>query len=106
MVTPAARSEVRSRAEQLKPPAQLIAKLTQLRERVARLEAVRACPDQQQRLFAPFEQLGQARVKGHGLGLSVVRRITDKLGGQVGMDSAPGQGSTFYFTLPAAPSDP
>lgn len=60
--------------------------------------------EQQQRLFAPFERLGQARVKGHGLGLSIVRRIADKLGGQVGVDSQPGQGSTFYFTLPAANS--
>jgi signal transduction histidine kinase len=60
--------------------------------------------EQQQRLFAPFERLGQTRVKGHGLGLSIVRRIADKLGGQVGVDSQPGQGSTFYFTLPAANS--
>jgi PAS domain S-box-containing protein len=60
-------------------------------------------PEQQERLFAPFERLGQAQVEGHGLGLSVVRRIAEKLGGHVGVDSAPGQGSTFYFTLPAAP---
>ena len=59
--------------------------------------------EQQQRLFAPFERLGQASVKGHGLGLSVVRRITDKLGGQAGVISQPGQGSAFYFTLPAGP---
>ena len=58
--------------------------------------------EQQRRLFAPFERLGQIQVKGHGLGLSVVRRITEKLGGQAGVDSQPGQGSTFYFTLPAA----
>jgi signal transduction histidine kinase len=58
--------------------------------------------EQQRRLFAPFERLGQAQVKGHGLGLSVVRRITEKLGGRTGVDSQPGQGSTFYFTLPAA----
>jgi len=59
-------------------------------------------PEQQARLFAPFERLGQASVKGHGLGLSVVRRIANKLGGQAGVDSQPGQGSAFYFTLPAA----
>ncbi|MBN2001807.1 MAG: response regulator [Anaerolineae bacterium] len=55
----------------------------------------------QQRLFTPFTRLDQARIKGHGLGLSVVRRIIEKLGGQVGVESTPGQGSTFYFTLPA-----
>jgi signal transduction histidine kinase len=62
--------------------------------------------EQQQRLFAPFERLSQVQIKGHGLGLSVVRRITDKLGGQAGVDSQPGQGSTFYFTLPAASTRP
>ncbi|MFN8595913.1 MAG: PAS domain S-box protein [Anaerolineae bacterium] len=59
-------------------------------------------PEQLARLFAPFERLGQSRVRGHGLGLSIVRRIIEKLGGQVGVESEPGQGSTFYFTLPAA----
>lgn len=52
------------------------------------------------RVFEPFGQLGQPRVKGHGLGLSIVRRIVEKLGGQVGVDSQAGEGSTFYFTLP------
>jgi len=56
--------------------------------------------EEQVRLFAPFERLHQVRVKGHGLGLSIVRRIVEKLDGQVGVESEPGQGSTFYFTLP------
>jgi PAS domain S-box-containing protein len=62
-------------------------------------------PEQQERLFAPFERLEQVQVEGHGLGLSIVRRIAEKLGGRVGVDSQPGtlRGSTFYFTLPAAP---
>ncbi|HET7376458.1 MAG TPA: PAS domain S-box protein [Anaerolineae bacterium] len=58
--------------------------------------------EEQSRLFIPFTRLEQARVKGHGLGLSIVRRIMEKLGGQVGVTSAIGEGSTFYFTLPAA----
>jgi signal transduction histidine kinase len=55
----------------------------------------------QAHLFAPFTRLDQARAEGHGLGLSIVRRIVDKLGGDVGVDSQVGQGSTFSFTLPA-----
>ncbi|MCX7680405.1 MAG: hybrid sensor histidine kinase/response regulator [Anaerolineae bacterium] len=63
-------------------------------------------PDDQARLFVPFTRLNQVSVKGHGLGLSIVRRIVEKLGGRVGVESAgvPGEGSLFYFTLPAAPS--
>ena len=40
--------------------------------------------------------------EGHGLGLSIVRRIIEKLGGAVGVQSQAGQGCTFWFTLPAA----
>lgn len=60
-------------------------------------------PEEQNLLFSPFTRLDQARAKGHGLGLSIVRRIIEKLGGQVGVDSQVGQGSLFSFTLPAPP---
>jgi PAS domain S-box-containing protein len=58
--------------------------------------------EQQSNLFTPFTRLDLVRLKGHGLGLSIVRRIVEKLGGQVGLLSQPGEGSTFYFDLPAA----
>ncbi len=54
----------------------------------------------QSHLFQPFTQLNQVHAKGYGLGLSIVRRIIEKLGGSVGVESQPGQGSRFYFTLP------
>ena len=61
-------------------------------------------PEDQARLFTPFTRLDQARARGHGLGLSIVRRIVEKQGGQVGVMSSgvPGEGCTFYFTLPAS----
>jgi hypothetical protein len=63
--------------------------------------------DEQERLFTPFERLHQTRAHGHGLGLSIVRRIINRLDGEVGVESEalPGKGSTFYFTLPAPPGN-
>lgn len=58
-------------------------------------------PDEQTQLFKPFTRLDPVRAKGQGLGLSIVRQIVKKLGGQVGVESTglAGQGSTFTFTL-------
>jgi signal transduction histidine kinase len=58
--------------------------------------------EEQARLFVPFARLNQVRAKGHGLGLSIVRRIMERLDGGFGVESTPDDGSTFYFILPAA----
>ncbi len=55
---------------------------------------------QRGRLFVPFTRLHASRTRGHGLGLTIVQRILEKLGGAAGVESEPGQGSTFYFVLP------
>ncbi len=57
----------------------------------------------QSKLFVPFTRISSIRLKGHGLGLSIVRRIVEKLGGRAGVDSRPGHGSRFWFELPPAP---
>jgi two-component system sensor histidine kinase/response regulator len=57
--------------------------------------------EEQARLFQPFSRLDQVRAKGYGLGLSIVRRIMERLAGQVGVESQLGVGSTFSFDLPA-----
>ena len=54
----------------------------------------------QDKLFAEFSRIDTDRAKGHGLGLSIVKRIIQRLGGEVGVESQIGQGSKFYFTLP------
>lgn len=57
--------------------------------------------NEQAHLFTPFTQLRPVRANGHGLGLSIVRRIVEKLGGQVAVESEgiPGRGCVFSFTL-------
>ena len=60
--------------------------------------------DNPETLFAPLQgSPGERKRNSHGLGLSIVQRIVRRLDGRVGVESAPGQGSKFYFTLPAAP---
>lgn len=61
--------------------------------------------DEKAKLFIPFSRLGKVRAEGTGLGLTIVQRITEKLGGNVGVESdGDGSGNTFYFTLPGIPA--
>ncbi len=55
----------------------------------------------QQKLFDMFTRFHREEASGTGLGLPIVERIVRKLGGEVGVESAPDEGSTFWFTLPA-----
>jgi signal transduction histidine kinase len=62
-------------------------------------------PEQRARLFTPLVRLDQVEIKGHGLGLAIVRGIVEKMGGQVQVTSQVGQGSVFAFILPGSLTD-
>ena len=59
-------------------------------------------PDEQKRIFEAFYRMGSTdkAVEGTGLGLAITRRLVELHGGQLGIESEVGKGSSFYFTLP------
>ena len=58
-------------------------------------------PEDQERIFEKFARVqSRGRPKGLGLGLAFCRLAIEEHGGKIWVESRPGQGSTFYFTLP------
>jgi two-component system sensor histidine kinase/response regulator len=65
-------------------------------------------PDRHEAIFEEFVQVHDRRlpVRGTGLGLAIVRKLVHAQHGRIWVESTPGQGSTFTFTLPVAPRTP
>jgi signal transduction histidine kinase len=64
-------------------------------------------PEHQEQIFHVFERLhGMEQFPGTGIGLAVVRRGVERMGGHVGVESAVGAGSRFWIELPRDPLSP
>ena len=63
-------------------------------------------PSQHERIFRMFERAAEKNVPGTGIGLAIVKKAVERMGGTVGVISTPGDGAEFWMKLPAADDAP
>ncbi len=96
---------IKYRKEDVKPIITIKAK--EVSDNKVRIEVqdngIGIAPEYRDEIFKMFKRLhSRKRYDGCGIGLSVCRKIVDRHNGQIGVESEPGEGSTFWFTIPPA----